>query len=241
MIAPFFEEGTVAGYAATIAHHVDIGGYAPGGYCISTEIYQEGVIIPAVKLVSGGKLVDDVHALLLENIRSPKQSAGDLRAQIASTLLGQRRTREIVDRFGRKNVDVFVDDVIEYTERWGRARFLLCRAAIMRPNARWTMTGSRTNRFVLHVKATVKNGEVHFDLRGCDLQRSSPTNSTLTQTYSALSYVIKCLIDPEVPTNQGFYRLIQVNAPEGTVVNAKPPVGVVGGVGGFYEALRPDL
>jgi N-methylhydantoinase B len=229
VIAPFFEDGTIAGYAATIAHHVDIGGYAPGGYCISTEIYQEGVIIPAVKLVSGGKLVEDVHALLLENIRSPKQSAGDLRAQIASTLLGQRRTREIIDRFGRKNVDFFVDELIDYTERWGRSEISALPGGDYEAECEMDNDGITDKPIRLHVKATIKNGEVHFDLTGSDLQRASPTNATLTQTYSGLAYVIKCLIDPEVPTNEGFYRLIRVNAPEGTVVNAKPPVGVVGG------------
>jgi N-methylhydantoinase B len=229
VIAPFFENDAVAGYAATIAHHVDIGGYAPGGYCISTEIYQEGVIIPAIKLVSKGKLVDDVHALMLGNIRSPKQSAGDLRAQIAATLLGQRRTREIVDRFGRATVEVFVDELIEYTERWGRAEISALPEGDYEAECEMDDDGITDEPIRLHLKATLKNGEAHFDLTGCDLQRASPTNSTLTQTYSGLSYVMKCLIDPEVPTNLGFYRLIHVNAPEGSVANAKPPVGVVGG------------
>ena len=100
IIAPFFSGQQLEGYAATIAHHVDIGGYAPGGYCISTEVYQEGIIIPPVKLVSQGKIVQDVFNLILENIRSPRQSAGDFRAQIAASLLGQRRMAEIIRKFG---------------------------------------------------------------------------------------------------------------------------------------------
>jgi N-methylhydantoinase B len=208
---------------------VDIGGSAPGGYCISREIYEEGIIIPAVKLVSRGELVADVHSLILENIRSPKQSAGDLRAQIAGTLLGQRRTKEIISRFGSEVVETFVDELIEYTERWGRAEISALPEGDCEAECEMDDDGVTDRPIRLHLKASIRGGQALFDLTGTDAQRSSPTNATLTQTYSALSYVVKCLIDPEVPTNQGFYRLIHVNAPEGTVVNAQPPVGVVGG------------
>ena len=105
LIAPYFAEGRIAGYAAAIAHHVDIGGMAPGGYCMSTDLYQEGVIIPPVKIASGGEVVEDVFNLLRANIRMPRQMAGDFRAQIGAALLGQRRMAEIRDRFGADTVE----------------------------------------------------------------------------------------------------------------------------------------
>ena len=229
IMAPFFSGGKIQGYAATIAHHVDIGGYAPGGYCISTELYQEGIIIPPAKLVSEGEIVDDVFRLILANIRSPRQSTGDFRAQIAASLLGQKRMAEILTRFGVESVENFVDELIEYTERWARAEISKLPDGVYETEALLDDDGvsDRPMRLVLNVQ--IKEGRVAFDLTGSDAQRSSPMNATLTQTYSPLAYVVKCLIDSDIPTNEGFYRLIDVKAPPGTVVNAIPPVGVVGG------------
>ena len=229
IMAPFFSGGKIQGYAATIAHHVDIGGYAPGGYCISTELYQEGIIIPPAKLVSEGEIVDDVFRLILANIRSPRQSTGDFRAQIAASLLGQKRMAEILTRFGAESVEVFVDELIEYTERWARAEISKLPDGVYEAEALLDDDGVSDRPIRLVLKVEIKEGRVAFDLTGTDAQRSSPMNATLTQTYSPLAYVVKCLIDSDIPTNEGFYRLIDVKAPPGTVVNAVPPVGVVGG------------
>ena len=229
IMAPFFSGGKIQGYAATIAHHVDIGGYAPGGYCISTELYQEGIIIPPAKLVSEGEIVDDVFRLILANIRSPRQSTGDFRAQIAASLLGQKRMAEILTRFGVESVENFVDELIEYTERWARAEISKLPDGVYETEALLDDDGVSDRPIRLVLKVQIKEGRVAFDLTGSDDQRSSPMNATLTQTYSPLAYVVKCLIDSDIPTNEGFYRLIDVKAPPGTVVNAIPPVGVVGG------------
>ena len=229
IMAPFFSGGKIQGYAATIAHHVDIGGYAPGGYCISTELYQEGIIIPPAKLVSEGEIVDDVFRLILANIRSPRQSTGDFRAQIAASLLGQKRMAEILTRFGAESVETFVDELIEYTERWARAEISKLPDGVYETEALLDDDGVSDRPIRLVLKVQIKEGRVSFDLTGTDAQRSSPMNATLTQTYSPLAYVVKCLIDSDIPTNEGFYRLIDVKAPPGTVVNAIPPVGVVGG------------
>ncbi len=229
IMAPFFSGGKIHGYAATIAHHVDIGGYAPGGYCISTELYQEGIIIPPAKLVSEGEIVDDVFRLILANIRSPRQSTGDFRAQIAASLLGQKRMAEILARFGAESVENFVDELIEYTERWARAEISKLPDGVYETEALLDDDGVSDRPIRLVLKVRIKQGRVSFDLTGSDDQRNSPMNATLTQTYSPLAYVVKCLIDSDIPTNEGFYRLIDVKAPPGTVVNATPPVGVVGG------------
>ena len=229
IMAPFFSGGKIQGYAATIAHHVDIGGYAPGGYCISTELYQEGIIIPPAKLVSEGEIVDDVFRLILANIRSPRQSTGDFRAQIAASLLGQKRMAEILSRFGTESVEIFVDELIEYTERWARTEISKLPDGVYETEALLDDDGVSDRPIRLVLKVEIKQGRVSFDLTGSDDQRASPMNATLTQTYSPLAYVVKCLIDSDIPTNEGFYRLIDVKAPPGTVVNATPPVGVVGG------------
>ncbi len=227
--APFFSGEKLQGYAATIAHHVDIGGYAPGGYCISTEVYQEGIIIPPTRLVSEGKIVEDVFDLILANIRSPRQTAGDFRAQIAAALLGQKRMAEIIAKFGEESVELFVDELIDYTERWAHAEISKLPDGVYEAENYLDDDGVSDRPIRLVLKAEIKGGRVSFDLTGSDAQRSSPMNATLTQTYSPLAYVVKCLIDSNIPTNEGFYRLIDVKAPAGTVVNCSPPVGVVGG------------
>ena len=229
VIAPFFSGNQLQGYAATIAHHVDIGGYAPGGFCISTEVYQEGVIIPVVRLVAEGKIVEDVFSLILANIRSPRQSAGDFRAQIAAALLGQKRMAEIIAKFGDETVKVFVEELIEHTERWSRQQIGALAQGEYYAEAYRDDDGVTDRPIRLVLRGAVRDGEVFFDLTGSDEQRESPMNCTLTQTYSACAYVVKCLIDPDIPTNDGFYRLVHVEAPEGTVVHARHPAGVVGG------------
>lgn len=229
VIAPYFGDEKLQGFVAALAHHVDIGGYAPGGYCISTELYQEGIILPPAKLVSRGKIVEDLFQVILANIRSPRQSAGDFRAQIASSLLGQRRMGEIIRKFGEETIETFVDELIEYTERWSRQEIANLPEGVYHSECYLDDDGITDKPIKLAVTARIQGGRVSYDLTGSAPQRNSPMNATLTQTYSPLAYVIKCLIDPNIPTNEGFYRLIDVSAPEGTVVNAKAPVGVVGG------------
>jgi len=230
MIAPFFSGRKIAGYAATIAHQVDIGGMAPGGYCMSTDLFQEGIIIPPIRLVSRGQVVEDVFNLIRENIRTPKQMAGDFRAQIGASLLGQQRMAAILQKFGDETVRASVEELLDYTERWARREI-----ADVIPEGTYfdecylDDDGTTGQPIKLCLAATVQDGTVAFDLAGSDLQRPSPMNATLTQSFSPLAYLVKCLIDPGVPTNAGFYRLIRVTAPLGTVVNCQPPVGVVGG------------
>ncbi len=229
VIIPFFHEGSLAGYSATIAHHVDIGGMAPGGLCISRDIYQEGIIIPATKLIEDGEILDGIFNLITANIRSQRQMRGDFRAQIAAALLGQRRMEDIIARFGFASVSLFTDELIDYTQRWTKAEIAKL------PEGEYVAEGWLDDDGItevpikLAVRAIVRDGRVIFDLTGSDPQRPSPMNANLTYSYAALSYVVKCLLHPDIPTNGGFYAQIEVTAPPGTVVNATPPVGVVGG------------
>lgn len=229
LISPYFAGDELRGYVAAVAHHVDIGGMAPGGLCVSREIYQEGIIIPAIRLIEGGEIVQDVFDLILANIRSPEQTAGDIRAQIASIKLGQSRMEQTIDRFGADTVREFTDELIEYTRRWATKEITDL------PDGEYTAEGELDDDGIddtpirLCLKAIVDGGRVHFDLTGSAAQRPGPMNANLTYSYSAVTYVIKCLIDSSVPTNDGFYQLIDVAAPEGTIVNAVSPAGVVGG------------
>ena len=229
IIVPLFHQGRLVGFTANVAHHVDIGGLAPGGLCISKDIYQEGVIIPPTQILQDGEIIDNVFNLIVANIRSPKQIGGDFCAQVASAMLGQRRVCALHDRFGTEAVGKFNDELMEYTRRWTKTAISKLPRGEFYAECELDDDGVTDRPIKLAVKAMIGDGEVHFDLAGSDAQRRSPMNANLTYSYSALSYVVRCLIDPDIPINDGFYSQIHVTAPAGTVVNAVHPAGVMGG------------
>ncbi len=227
LISPVFHNDEIFGYVASLAHHVDVGGGAPASIGAFREVYQEGIIIPPVKLVQGGTIVPDIFRLVLAQLRAKHETAGDFRAQIAANVTGARRLRALLDKVGPDRVDI--DALIDYTER--RAR-----AAIGRlPRGTFTADGYvDTDGFTddpvrLAVTVVIDDAGILFDFTGSDPQRRAPVNSTYAQTFSACAYVVKALIDPDVPANAGLYRLVRVVAPEGTVVNCTAPAPVVGG------------
>ncbi|MGH2458255.1 MAG: hydantoinase B/oxoprolinase family protein, partial [Chloroflexota bacterium] len=121
LVSPVYVDDELIGYVANLAHHVDVGGGAPASIGAFREIFQEGIIIPPVKLVSGGKIVPDVFALVLAQIRSKRETAGDFRAQIAANTTGIRRIGALVRRLGRATVEDYAAELIRYTERRARA------------------------------------------------------------------------------------------------------------------------
>jgi N-methylhydantoinase B len=229
LITPVYHRDRLIGYVANLAHHVDVGGGAPASIGAFREVYQEGVIIPPVKLVRSGQLVPDVFRLILAQIRSKHETAGDFRAQVAANNTGARRVAALLERYGPDVLSVYLDALVAYTERRTRA------AVARLPRGTFTAEGQvdndgYTDRPVrLVAKVVIDDEDILFDLTGCDPQRRAPVNSTHAQTFSACAYVLKCLIDPDIPTNSGFYRLVRLIAPPGTVVNCTPPAPVVGG------------
>src|SRR6185503_10507442 len=121
LISPVFHGGELLGYVANLAHHVDGGGGAPASIGAFREVFQEGVIVPPVKLVEGGQIVDDVFRLILAQIRSKRETAGDFRAQVAANNTGRRRIAALIDRFGDRTVDASLAELLAYTERRARA------------------------------------------------------------------------------------------------------------------------
>jgi len=229
VITPVDHAGVRVGYTAAVAHHVDIGGMAPGGLAMSTDVYQEGLIIPPTRLMAQGAIDANIFNLITANIRAPKQMSGDFRAQIASTLLGRRRVVEFCRRFGADQIAVFTREFIRYTQTWTAAELRKLPEGVYRAEGYLDDDGMTDTPIKLVVQVAVKDGGLLFDLTGCDAQRPSPMNANTTYAYAAMSYVAKCLIDPEIPANGGFYAQVQMTVPPGTVVSAQPPAGVVGG------------
>ena len=229
LISPFYFKGKLIGYVANTCHHVDVGGGAPASIGVFREVYQEGFILPVVKLLAGGEVVEDVLKMFLANVRAAREVSGDLRAQVAANNIGIRRLTQLFDRYGTEVLHRYVDRLIDYAEQRVRAEIRKL------PQGTFTAEGCLdddgiTNEPVhLKAKVSIEEDRVTFDFTGTDAQRPAPMNCNLTQTFTACVYVLKCLTDPDIPLNEGFYQPIHVIAPEGLAVNPRPPTAIVGG------------
>ncbi|HEX7926724.1 MAG TPA: hydantoinase B/oxoprolinase family protein, partial [bacterium] len=207
LITPVFHQGKIYGFMANIAHHVDVGGGAPGSIGVSNEIYQEGLVIPPVRFVRDGQIDANIFNIIRSNFRGVHEISGDFRAQTAANRLGARRIQELLERYGADELYRYIDGLLDYTERRVRAEFATF------PNGQWSAESHMDGDGVidepirLKLKVIIKDGTVTVDLTDCADQRPSPTNATFSQTYSGVVYVLKCLLDPDIPVNDGVYRL----------------------------------
>ena len=248
LISPVHHQGELLGWVANLAHHVDVGGGAPASIGAFREVFQEGVIIPPVKVVEGGRIVEDVFDLILAQIRSKHETAGDFRAQIAANATGVRRLRALADRHGRETLVGAMEELLEYTTR--RTRFAIAHLphGVYDAVGHVDVDGYTDEPVRLAARIEITADGVAFDLTGSDPQRRAPVNSTYAQTFSACAYALKCLVDPDLPVNDGFYRLVSLDAPLGSVTNCTWPSPVVGGwetqtrlVDVIFRALLPVL
>lgn len=230
LIAPIYYNGELVAFSANRAHHADIGGISPGSMCgTSTEVCQEGVRIPPVKLYKKGKPVDDIFKLILAQVRTPQERIGDLRAQAAANLIAKRRTVDLIEKYGLDIVRECTEELMNYSERKTRAEIEKI------PDGEYVFTdymegdGIEDKSFKIQVKITVKNSDMIFDYTGTDKQASGPINAVLAVTTSATYYVVRCITDPTIPPNSGHHRPVQIIAPEGTLVNPVFPAPVAGG------------
>ncbi len=214
---------TEAGFAVSRAHHADVGGMEPASLpAASRELYQEGIVIPPVRLD------ENVLRLLVANMRNPEERRGDLRAQVAAQLLAERRVAELCARHGRGRVEAAMDELYAYSER-------LVRAGIARlPDGRYEAADvlephDPSQRLELRVAVTVSGDELDVDFAGTSPQHDGNLNCPLAVTRSACFYVVRCLTEPDLPASGGAYAPVSVRAPQGSLVNARPPAAVVAG------------
>jgi N-methylhydantoinase B len=224
-------------YVASRAHHADVGGTYPGSMGLCREIYQEGVRIPPVKLmradVTGKSAMDrDVLAMLLNNVRTPVEREGDLGAQIAACHTGAERLHEICVRYGVERVKRAAGELLDYSEELMRAFLRTVPAGEYRAEDFLDGDGIIDKPVKIAVRVRVdgaKKNSVIIDFTGSDPQVEGSVNAVAAITYSACFYVFRCLLAEDVPAAAGLMRPIRVIAPEGTIVNARPPAAVAGG------------
>jgi len=222
-------------FVASRAHHADVGGMTPGSLPLSTEIYQEGIIIPPVKLYKAGQLDEDLLRLVLRNVRTPDERRGDLAAQRAAHAVGERRLYELVDEHGQDEVLAYAGHLRAYSER-------LTRAAIETwPDGEYTFedvielielekpADEQLSLVTIRLTARIDGGDITFDFTGTDPVMHGSLNAVIAITQSACYYVIRCLVGDEVPMNAGCFAPVTVSAPSGCVVNAQSPAAVAGG------------
>ncbi len=231
LVTPIFLPGgqTLVGFVASRAHHADVGGMTPGSMPVAREIFQEGLIIPPIKLFSAGVLNQDVLDLVLANVRTPQERLGDLQAQIAANRCGANRLLEMAERYGLEQLNGIMAALLAYTERTTR------RLLAGLPDGDYAFQdyldddGVCRQPVLIQVKISIHGDEATVDFSGSAPQQKGSVNAVRAITLSAVYYVFRCLIGLDVPNNAGCLAPIEVITPPGSVVNARKPAPVAGG------------
>lgn len=226
---PVFHGDKLIGVAGAIAHHVDIGGSSPGGYNLrATEIFQEGLRIPPVRLYHRGKLVADMKKLITANMRIPELTWGDIEAQLAAMKIGVRGMVELLDQYGGATVDSCVEELLNYSDRMMRHGISQIPDGSYEFEDFLDDDGISADPIKIKVKLSITGDHLTADFTGTDGQRPCPINGSKTMITAAVHYAVMAAVAPDAPLNEGCFRPIEIVAPEGSVVNCLPPAPVVG-------------
>lgn len=240
---PIFVDGKVEYFAATLIHVSDIGGASAGGMAsLATEIYAEGLQLPPVRIASAEGLEEPIMRILALNSRTPEKVQGDVRALIAGATTAATRIIELIDSYGAEGFRAGVDEYLNYTEE-------LTRAAVAElPAGTWHseytidddgVTDIRDHR--VRVAVTIDSGRVAIDFDGTDPQVAAAVNSSISQTLAAAVFAFRCFVDPAIPMNDGCLRILDINLPEGSLLNARSPYPCGGRFLPSYAAMEAVL
>lgn len=227
MISPVFAHDDLVFFIASRAHHADVGGMSPGSLPLSSELFQEGLIIPPIKLCDAGHLNESVLSMLLANVRTPMERKGDLSAQQASHAVGQRRLESLIHEFGREEVCTYASSLMDYSERIMRATIESWPNGVYRYEDQLELPDNKSAP--IHVTVKIEDSNIYFDFTGTQGTLDAPLNTVMAVTTSACYYVILCLMEDEIPINAGCFRPVRVQSPPDTLVNASRPAPVAGG------------
>ncbi len=233
---PLFVDGERIAFAATICHHTDVGGRVAGSNASdSTEIYQEGLRIPPLKLFDRGKRNETMFSMIEKNVRVPVKVFGDLRAQLAACTIAERQFMELIERYGKETVKLYMAEVIDYAER-------LTRAAISElPDGTYSFEDwidddgiDRDKPIRLFVTMHKQGDSMKVDWTGTSAQVKGAINNTLSFTKAATYTAIRSILPGGIPNNEGVFRVIEVTAPPGTIANGVLPAACAArGLTGF--------
>lgn len=228
LVAPIFYRGKLRFYVANRAHHADIGGMSSGSMPLSNSLFQEGLIIPPVKLVEKGEIKKDILSIITANVRTPEERIGDLSSQIMANRVGIDRAVSLLDTYGEET-ERLCEELLAYSEK-------LMRKAIERiPDGSYEFEdyveddGYGTKDIAIRVRLKVQGDEVSIDFSESDPQTRGPMNAVKAITLSATYYAFRCLLPEDAPTNDGCFAPIEVITKRGTILDADFPAAVAGG------------
>ncbi len=235
---PVFVDSRLLGFATAIAHHTDIGGRVAGGNaCDSTEIYQEGLRIPPLKLYASGRPVQAIFDLIERNVRVPRNALGDLRAQLSACHIGESAFADLAREQGFSRLQNGFSELLDYSERLTRSEITAL------PDGRYSFTdvldddGIDPGPIPITVTVEVAGSALSVDFTGTAPQVAGAINCVASFTRSAVYACLRCLMRADVPTNSGFFRAVDVRIPPATIANPSPPAPVAArGLTGFRLA-----
>ena len=230
LVSALWHEGKRIGYAVTRAHHSDVGGMQAGSMPAgSNELFQEGIIIPPVRLVRAGDTCDDVLELILANCRTPALRRGDLRAQLAANRLAATRLEELIERRGVQTVVAAFDEVVSYGERRAREFVGRLEDGIYEASGEIEGDGHSDDDFRIAASVAIQGDGMTVDFEGSAPQVAGNVNCPVAVTRAACFFALRVLLPSDVPRNDGVHRVMSVSVPERTLVNAARPAAVVAG------------
>ena len=225
---PVFADGRIVAWTSNIAHNSDVGGIAPGSLSgDATEIFQEGLRIPAIKIIDQGKPYRSVMDMIKVNSRMPEVLEGDLWAAIASARIGAKRLSGLIDKYGLEPFETALSNFLDLGEQRTLA------ALKDAPKGTFELSEEQDDGRVFHVKVTIADDGITVDLRDNPEQGPNPMNASRDGAMVAAQMIYKSLTDPLGPTNEGAFRPLTLLTTEGTVFHAKEP----GAVGFYYEIV----
>lgn len=228
LVRPFFYKGKRFAFLANCGHWTDIGGNVPGGFGVrATEIIQEGVRIPPILLARKGVMREEILTLLFANMRVPEERRGDLQAQFAALNVGAERLTGLLDKYGDDNVERYIDELRERSERQMRSYIKAMPDGVYTAEAFLDSDGIDPDPIRVALSMEVRDDTLAFDFTGSSAPVKGPLNGTLSVTFAAVFVALKHIF-PEVPINAGIFRPVAITVPEDTFLNAKYPRAVSG-------------
>ncbi len=224
MFTPIFCEGSLEGFSVVICHHTDVGGRVPGSNASdSTEIYQEGLRLPVLKLYDRGNLNEAVQTIIERNVRVPSRVLGDLKAQRAACHVGARELTKLITKYGKETARGYFKELLDYAERMAREDIRSW------PDGTYHFTdyidndGFSSDPIPITVAITVDGDHLIVDYEGSSPQVEAALNATRSYTNSCSYLSVRCVLDGDVPNNEGVFRCIEVRAPEASILNPVLP------------------
>lgn len=232
VVKPLFHEGERVGFAITVAHWLDVGGAVAGSLpADATEVFQEGLRLPGIQLCRDGELLSDVRDIIAANSRLPKMALGDLNAELAAVNIAAERISELLQRHGVAGLRTAFGHILEAGEREARQALSALPDGVYRAEDWIDGDGQSEERIPVQVSVRIDGDRLTADFTGCAPARPGPINCTSGALQSAVKSVFKALVGPQAPSNEGWFRPVEIDIPDGTVFSAVSPSPI----GWYYE------